>query len=98
MTEAASGRQPIMFNLSRNFSIMVEHQLNTGQKFQSMASTPVENIRSESKFSGHRLKNDRNNWKRWVNKFDHGRNFQPNRAGAPSLRSRLGLVAAAKVV
>ncbi|PON47166.1 hypothetical protein TorRG33x02_324000, partial [Trema orientale] len=38
-------------------------------------STPVEHFRLESKFSGHRLKNDRNNRERWSDKFDYGQKF-----------------------
>ncbi|PON42465.1 hypothetical protein TorRG33x02_335700 [Trema orientale] len=38
-------------------------------------STPVEHFRLESKFSGHWLKNDRNNRERWSDKFDYGRKF-----------------------
>ncbi|PON92452.1 hypothetical protein TorRG33x02_117760, partial [Trema orientale] len=38
-------------------------------------STPVENVRPRSKFSGDRLKNDRNNRERRSDKFDHSKKF-----------------------
>ncbi|PON54209.1 hypothetical protein TorRG33x02_303270 [Trema orientale] len=86
VTEAAPGRRPTRFDWGRNFLTTVEcrSKISTGGFDPSRivrlrsngGSIPVENIRPGSKFSGHQLKNDRNNWER--SKISTG-GFHPSR-------------------